>query len=390
MVARRTAVAGGGAAAAAAVGAGLTGRWLVRQLGTPSAEVGFELTEAELAEAIDFLDRHPAIDTHAHPGRTFVRGADHLTWKLRLYSARGSFEDRAVTDLRSGHVAAACFSAVSDFPTLDARGGGLSRVRAFRPGEAWGYYRAQLANLRELVDRADLAHVLAPEDVPAAQAAGRVGAILGVEGADFLDGDLARVGRCFADGVRMVTLVHYFSGGVIGDVMTAPPVHGGLTGFGRDAVREMNRVGLLIDLSHASERTANDALELSTRPVLITHTDLCVDGRSHDRFVSEELARAVADAGGVVGAWPAGIALRSLADYADRIVELVDRLGEDHVCVGTDMDANYRPVLETYAKVPLLVGALLRLGLAEQTLAKVLGGNFLRVFTDVLAGAATG
>lgn len=377
-------VGGAATGAAAGVGAGVVAWWAARQLGTPRAAVGFELSEDELARAAAFLDAHPAIDTHAHPGRTFVRGAEHLTWKLRLYAARGSFEDRAVGALHEGRVAAACFSAVSDFPTLDARGGGLTKVRDFDPGEAWAYYLRQLANLRELVDRADVAPVLGPDDVTAARVAGAVGAILGVEGADFLDGDLGRVEQCFEDGVRLVTLVHYFSGGVMGDVMTAPPVHGGLTPFGREAVREMNRVGIMIDLSHASERTAYDALEVSAKPLLITHTDIAEDGPSHPRFVSRGLARAVAETGGAVGAWPAGIRFGSLADYVERIVELVELLGEDHVCIGTDMDANYRPVFETYAKMPLVVGGLLRRGMGEEALAKVVGGNFLRVFAAVL------
>lgn len=384
MVSRRAVVGGAATGAAAGVGAGVVAWWAARQLGTPRAAVGFELSDDERARAVAFLDAHPAIDTHAHPGRTFVRGAEHLTWKLRLYAARGSFEDRAVVALREGRVAAACFSAVSDFPTLDARGGGLTKVRDFDPGEAWAYYLRQLANLRELVDRADVAPVLGPDDVTAARMAGAVGAILGVEGADFLDGDLGRVEQCFADGVRLVTLVHYFSGGVIGDVMTAPPVHGGLTPFGRDAVREMNRVGIMVDLSHASERTAYDALEVSAKPLLITHTDIAEDGPSHPRFVSKGLARAVAEAGGAVGAWPAGIRFGSLADYVERIVELVELLGEDHVCIGTDMDANYKPVFETYAKMPLVVGGLLRRGMGEDALAKVIGGNFLRIFAHVL------
>lgn len=384
MVSRRAVVGGAATGAAAGVGAGVVAWWAARQLGTPRAAVGFELSDDERARAVAFLDAHPAIDTHAHPGRTFVRGAEHLTWKLRLYAARGSFEDRAVVALREGRLAAACFSAVSDFPTLDARGGGLTKVRDFDPGEAWAYYLRQLANLRELVDRADVAPVLGPDDVTAARMTGAVGAILGVEGADFLDGDLGRVEQCFADGVRLVTLVHYFSGGVIGDVMTAPPVHGGLTPFGRDAVREMNRVGIMVDLSHASERTAYDALEVSAKPLLITHTDIAEDGPSHPRFVSKGLARAVAEAGGAVGAWPAGIRFGSLADYVERIVELVELLGEDHVCIGTDMDANYKPVFETYAKMPLVVGGLLRRGMGEDALAKVIGGNFLRIFAHVL------
>lgn len=384
MISRRAVVGGAATGAAAGVGAGVVAWWATRQLGTPRAAVGFELSEDELARAVAFLDAHPAIDTHAHPGRTFVRGAEHLTWKLRLYAARGSFEERAIADLVRGHVAAACFSAVSDFPTLDSRGGGLTRVRDFDPGEAWVYYQTQLANLRALEAGSDVAPVRTPDDVAVARAAGQVGMILGVEGGDFLQDDLERVGQCFADGVRVLTLVHYFRGGVIGDVMTAPPVHGGLTPFGRVVVQEMNRVGLVVDVSHCSERTAYDALEVSAKPLLITHTDIAEDVQSNPRFVSEGLARAVAEAGGAVGAWPAGIRFGSLEDYVERIVELVELLGEDHVCIGTDMDANYKPVFETYAKMPLVVGGLLRRGMSEAVLAKVVGGNFLRVFADVL------
>jgi membrane dipeptidase len=124
---------------------------------------------------------------------------------------------------------------------------------------------------------------------------------------------------------------------------------------------------------------------VAAKPLLISHTDIrdIQNGRRRNaRFVPADLARTVAEAGGVVGAWPAGFTLHNLDDYVQRILTLVELLGADHVCLGTDMDANYKPVFETYAKMPLLVGGLLRRGMPEDDLAKLIGGNFLRVFTE--------
>ncbi len=386
---RGKAVALGGALVAlgAAVGVGLVSRagWRIYQsIGTPRARVGFRLAPAELAAARDLLARSPVIDTHAHPGRTFVGDAGELTWRLRLYARRRPFEPRSVAAMRTGGVTAACFCAVADFPTLDATGHGLAQVRDFDRGEALAYYRAQIGNLHMALRRSGAVLVRDTAGLAAARTAGQVAGILGVEGADFLEGDLARVGAAYEDGVRVLTLVHYRAGGGIGDVMTSPPVHGGLTPFGRDVVTEMGRLGMLVDLAHASEATAYDALEAARGPVLLTHTDVAGEGE-HPRFVSLGLARAVALGGGLVGAWPAGIAAHSLAGFIRRVERLVELLGEDHVCLGTDMDANYRPVLESYAKMPLLVGGLLHGGMSETAVAKVVGGNFLRVWGEVEA-----
>jgi membrane dipeptidase len=322
---------------------------------------------------------------HAHPGRTFVRDARDLALPMRLYQLHGSFESHTLAQARTGGLSAVCANAVPDFPTLGLARGGLRMARPFAPGEAWASCLAQVQNLTALGDDARVTVVRTPQDLAVARQHGQLGIILGVEGADFLDGRIDRVRRAFDDGVRVVTLLHFSRGGPVGDCSTDERVHGGLTAFGRDVVREMNKVGIVIDLSHASDETSYDVLDVATRPLLISHTDLIGPG-THPRLVPTDLALSVARAGGVIGAWPAGFTLRTLDDFAARIVELVETLGPDHVGIGTDMDANDRPVFESYRKLPLLVVALRRRGVDDDTLTKVLGGNYLRVWDQVLAG----
>ena len=96
----------------------------------------------------------------------------------------------------------------------------------------------------------------------------------------------------------------------------------------------------------------------------------------------------VADAGGVIGAWPSGMALETLADYCDEICRMVDVVGVDHVAIGTDLDANYRPVLTDYDQFPEVAAGLSARGLDAGEVDRVLGGNFIRLFERVVAAAA--
>ena len=380
---RRTLI--GGALALGGLGAfGAAAWWKLR----PSPpEVGFSLSEEELAAALALMRESPVIDAHAHPGRTFVRGAENLTWKLWAYKMLGTFEDRTAADMQAGGIWAAAFNGVADFQILSLGDGGLAAGRAFAPGEAWASYKRQIANLGVLADKGLVAPVLGPDDIAAAHAAGRPGAILAMEGTDFLEEDVARVAEIFADGVRMVTLVHYADNGS-GHIMTGARSARGLTGFGREVVAVANELGLMLDASHASEKTAFGMLEASEKPVVLTHTHVNdPDHLTHPRFVSRELARAVAEQGGYIGAWPAGIGMTTLAEFVDRIEWLIDAMGPDHVALGSDMDANYKPVLETYRKMPLVIGALLRRGHDPATVRKLAGGNFLRVWRQNLAPA---
>lgn len=365
--------------------AGAAGYWALRPKEPP---VGFTLPQARLDEALALMEAHPVIDSHAHPGRTFVRDADAFgDWKIRLYAMRGSFEPRAVGDMRAGHVAASVMNGVADFQLLALTKGGLKPARDFAPGEAWSSGERQVGNLRALADDGLVTLCLRPEDVTAAHGAGQVGAIMGMEGADFIENDPERLAQVFDEGVRMVTLVHYHDNG-LGHVMTGTQNDQGLTDLGRQIVSRADDLGMMIDLSHASEPTAFDVLAASRQPVVLTHTHINTPALSHPRFVSEELAQAVAERGGYIGAWPAGIGQTTLAEFIDRIEWLIDVMGEDHVALGSDMDANYKPVLETYRKMPLVVGALLERGHGAETVTRIMGGNFLRVWRQTRAGAA--
>ena len=377
MTTRRKVIIGAGAL----VALGAAGYWfgLRPMLHPEPPEVGFSLTDAELAAAKAFMAANPIIDSHAHPGRTFLKSAENLSFKIRLYKMLGgTFEDRTIADMRAGGVDAAVFNGVADIQLLTLGDRGLTPDREFEPGEAWSSYRRQIADLQALEARGLVTICRSADDVRAANAADRVGVILAMEGADFLERDLSRLKQVFDDGVRMLTLVHYHNN-TLGDIMTGEVGNRGLTDFGREVVAAMNAAGIVADLAHASEQTVLDAVSVTQKPIVLTHTHINTPALQHPRFVSREVAQAVAGTGGYIGAWPAGIGETTLAEFIDRVDFLVGAVGEDAVAMGSDMDANYKPVLETYRKFPLVVGALQRRGYDDARLAKVMGGNALRV-----------
>jgi membrane dipeptidase len=206
--------------------------------------------------------------------------------------------------------------------------------------------------------------------------------MLTVEGGDFLVGDLSQVQVAFDNGIRSITLVHYRPN-ELGDIQTATTVNGGLTAFGRGVVSEMDRLGMVIDIAHATEAVAAGVLAATDRPVMCSHTHVLGQGTENARFISEGLAREIAARNGVIGAWPAGIGGNSLSDYVDRIFQLSEVIGPRHVAMGTDMDANYRPMMTNYRQLPLVVSELLRRGYGVDNTVGFLGGNFLRVFRTV-------
>ena len=344
--------------------------------------LGF-IPDAEFVErAKALLRRAPAADLHAHPGRTFARRTEISPDGGDSDHADGAFEDQAAADLKAGLMSVASFAAVSDAPVLGLTPTGISVVRPFQPGEAFSAYQKQVANLRAIAKRDGMTRLQEPNDLNRLAPGKDVGMFLTVEGGDFLEGDTARLARAFDDGVRAITLIHYRPN-ELGDNQTSPPAHSGLSKFGVMAVREMQRLGIVIDVAHAAETTVRDVLKTVTTPVMCSHSVLKTPAFDHPRFISADVARAVAAAGGVVGVWPSGFGATRLSDYIDRIFQLADVVGTDHVAFGTDMDGNYKPVLTSYRQVPLVISELLLRGYGERNAEKFAAGNFRRLWTDV-------
>jgi membrane dipeptidase len=318
-------------------------------------------------------DRGPWIDLHGHAGRCFLAGlpAGHpMVTALGAASVAG-----AVRDARAAGVTALTLATVSDFAVLrlDPQAG-LRAHRDFRPGEAYADHRRQLEGIRRAVAAAGAEVATSAAGVDRAARDGRTVVLLGCEGGDFLDGDLRRLEEARGAGVTVLTLVHYRVS-QIGDVQTEPPVHGGLSRFGRDVVAECNRLGVVVDCAHASFAATMAVLEASSQPVIISHGQLGHAGTVHPRLLTSEHVAAVVSAGGLIGAWPCGITSRSLADFGTEIIRLTEVAGPGHVAIGTDLDGNYRPVLTSYSQLAALAGMLRDRGLPAAQAGQVLGGN---------------
>jgi membrane dipeptidase len=324
----------------------------------------------------------PWVDVHAHPGRCFLAGLpgdDGLVARLGSETCSA-----AVATMQRAAMAAVSFATVSDLRVIGfTADGGLRATRPFEPGEAYADHRRQLEALTELTSPLDLSVVRGAADVRAAHAAGRSAALLTCEGADFVEGQLDRIAEAHAAGVRSITLVHYRDNG-LGDLQTEPAVHGGLTAAGREAIAEMNRLGMIVDLAHATFATTVDAVEASSTPIMVSHTHLEGEsGPTNARLISADHARAVAASGGLIGGWPAGVRSRTLADFVDEVSRLVDVAGIDHVAIGTDMDANYRPVLTRYDQFAIVHEELLERGFTADESDQVLGGNAVALIERV-------
>jgi len=331
-------------------------------------------SEAPLADATALLRDNISIDVHTHAG------ANGITSR----TARPS--DDLARQMRAGRIAVLCLADVPDGPILGRNARNvLVALRTPEPGFLYGYHLDRLAWVDELVAKHGIRRALTVADLKAAHAAGQPAIIVDIEGLDFLEKKLERLEESYRRGVRTMQLVHYTPND-IGDFQTGPVVHHGLSPFGADVIRACHRLGVVVDVAHATAETVKQAVRVSTKPLLLSHTALRgsrAQGPTPltERQITPDHARALAEAGGSIGIWHF---FPSLERYVDGLKEMADVVGVDHVSIGTDT-ASTPGLFSEYDHFPRLVDAMLRGGFTPADVAKVVGGNYLRIFA-----AATG
>ena len=306
-----------------------------------------------------------------------------------LHSHAGMFRssplsmDSQLERIARGKLRVTFFTSVGDGPLIGRRpNGGLYATREPRPNELYRATYAQLDPVRARIASGKLLLIGQVSDLESARTAQSPGALLAVEGGDFLEGRIDRVEEARAQGIRSIQLVHYRVN-ELGDIQTEPPKHGGLTPFGKDVIREMNRLGMVVDLAHLTYPGVQAAVEVGRKPMILSHTVL---DTGWARSVSAEHARLVASRGGVIGIFPVNSGYQGFTGYIEHIARMIRAVGVDHVGIGTDMDG-ITPAsfvsYEDYAEWPSIAATLIARGYSREDVAKVMGGNFLRVYREV-------
>jgi membrane dipeptidase len=359
-------------------------------------------------------------------------GHNDLPWAIRAYKAAPG--DVAAYDLR-GHAPA---GGQTDIPRLRAGGVGAVFWSVYTPGEATEHLaRTQLEQIdiaRRMIERYPDTFTLASTaaDVRAAKAAGKIAGMLGAEGGHAIEDSLGALRAYYDLGVRYMTLTHNTHTSWADSAMDPSPGHGGLTPFGEKVVHEMNRIGMLVDLSHTAADTMRDAIRVSQAPVIFSHSSvraLCEIPRNVPddvikmlpanggvlmvTFVSPFISQAAADAAlpamkaynqqaqgkteaeraklyeGIMAEMRKKMPPVTIAAVADHIEYVKKLAGIDYIGIGSDYDGNdsWPTGLEDVSKFPNLFAELIRRGWSDEDLMKIAGGNVLRALEQAEAVA---
>lgn len=326
--------------------------------------------------------------------------SDTLMWQRNLLdrAKRGHVD---LPRLEDGHVALQVFSSVSKTPkgqNYDANGADSDNITLLtfaqlQPPRTWtSILERSLFHAQKLQRAADnsggrLRFIRTSQDLSrllADRAAGKqlTGALFSVEGLQNLEGKLSNLDRLQAAGMRMAGLTHFFDNEVAGSMHGLKK--GGLTPLGRTVVGELERRHIVIDIAHSSHKTVADVLAMATRPVVSSHGGVQATCKVNRNLTNEEI-RGIAKTGGVIGIgyWDAAVCGTAPAKVAEAIAHVHDLVGIDYVGLGSDFDGATTTGFDT-AKLVLVTQALIDRGFTDADIAKVMGGNVLRVLGQVL------
>lgn len=323
------------------------------------------------------------LDLHTH-GHGFVPQPFRSVWRALTPGAPAEVGFDA---LRAGGVHAAVATAVGD-PIV---------TRWHLGRSPWEAVEVQLAQIEHQADEAGVVVVGSLDALARVRATGVPALLLGVEGADALGQDVDRVDAWHARGIRMVVLVHLGDNSLgttclpwqryAGPVPVRRRAEPGLTPFGARVVQRMNDLGVLVDVAHCDRATLLDTVAAATAPVVSSHTG-ARELQDFPRYLTDEELRAIATTGGLVGLWPyraRRTGVRDLADLVTHARHIAGTIGPEHLAIGTDLNG-VPGVMAGYggeADLPNVTNALLEAGFAPSEVTGVLGGNALRVLSQV-------
>ena len=325
--------------------------------------------------------------------------SDSLLWKRDL-TKRADIGHMDIPRLIEGNVALQVFSATTKSPEgqnyerNDADSSDRITTLAMAqlwPFRTWNsiYERAayQLDKLNALADRSELTVIRTRSDLESlirqrAEGNAAIGAVYLIEGAHPLEGDIANLDRLFDQGLRIVGLTHFF------DNETGGSLHGisgeGLTEFGRDVVRRANELELIIDIAHSSPAMVREVMELSERPLILSHggvKGVCDTARNLD----DELMVEFAEHGGLlgVGYWDAAVCDVTPAGIVRAMRYAIDLMGVEHVALGSDYDGATAVLIDT-SELVALTHEMIQQGFTEEEIRLVMGDNVKRFMLEFL------
>ena len=321
--------------------------------------------------------------------------ADTLLWQRSLLTRA----DRGQVDLPrliAGNYALQVFSSVTKTPkgqnyvanSADTDNITALTIADLQPPRTWGsllerslwhaqkldrYAAGSNGQLRVIRTAADLDRMLADR----AQGKKVVGGMLSIEGLQDLEGKFANLDTLYTAGFRMAGLAHFFDNDVAGSMHGE--AKGGLTPLGRQVMRRMEAIGMIVDIAHSSHATIAEVLATARRPVVASHGGVQATCKVNRNLTDDEI-RGVARTGGVIGIgyWDAAICSTKPEAAAAAIAHVRDLVGIDHVGLGSDFDGAVTTGFDS-SQIAAVTQALIDRGFSDADIAKVMGGNVLRV-----------